>query len=201
MPADVTERPRGPWTYERLARLTPEDNVRREIIDGWLYIDGQRSDDPFADVAAESSSAYHGRAVVELLLALGRYRERHTGQLFTAPMDVRFGDHVLQPDVFWLDRPDTPPDRPIGDLPRLVVEISSPSTRGHDLVRKRRVYEQSGVPEYWFVDLDGQRIEVYRLQNEGYGPPMIVERGQTITSSALRELTLDVDTVLGPEAR
>lgn len=189
----------GPWTYQRLCELTPEDTVRREILDGWLYIDGQRVDDPFADVARESSRPFHGDAVRELIAAFLEYRRDHDGQVYTAPMDVRFGDHVLQPDVFWLPRPAPRHELPIQVLPDLVVEVSSPSTRRHDLVRKRRAYEAAGVPEYWFVDTDAQRVECYRREGESFAPPVLVPRGQQVESAALPGFVVVVDDVLGPE--
>lgn len=190
---------RGPWTYARLSAVTPEDTVRREIIDGWLYIDGHRVDDPFAEVAADSSVPFHGDAVRELLVALADYREGHDGQVYTAPMDVAFGDAVLQPDVFWLPRPAPRYERPITILPDLVVEVSSPSTRRHDLIRKRRVYERSRVPEYWFVDTDAQRFECYRLEGDAYAPPALIPRGGRVTSEVLPGFEVAVDDILGPE--
>jgi Uma2 family endonuclease len=189
----------GPWTYERLCAETPVDTIRREIIDGWLYIDGQLVDDPMAEVAAESAAVFHGDAVRELVLALGRYRERHAGQVYTAPMDVSFAGTVLQPDVFWLPRSAPRHELPITVLPVLVIEVSSPSTRRHDLVRKRRVYERSGVPEYWFVDTDAERIEAYDSGAEGYGSPRFALRGDRMRSTALPGFEVAIDTVLGPD--
>ena len=31
---------RGPFTAGDILGRTPEDNVRREVIDGWMYLDG-----------------------------------------------------------------------------------------------------------------------------------------------------------------
>lgn len=194
----TTHRERGPWTYRDLELRTPEDHVRREIVDGWLYIDGQPVDDPMAEVAAESANPRHQAVVVELVVLLGQYRAQHPGQLLVAPMDCRFGDHILQPDVLWLDTVE-PLDRPVDATPRLVIEVSSPSTRRHDLVRKRRAYEQSGVPEYWFVDLDALRVERYHLEADGnrYAAPEIVDRG-AVRSTALPGLELPVAEILEP---
>jgi Uma2 family endonuclease len=189
----------GPWTYERLCAETPVDTVRREIIDGWLYIDGHLVDDPMAQVAAESAAVFHGDAVRELVLAFGRYREDHAGQVYTAPMDVSFDGTVLQPDVFWLPWSAPRHELPITVLPLLVIEVSSPSTRRHDLVRKRRVYERAAVPEYWFVDTDAQRIEAYRLTEGAYGTPTLTPRGERMRSIAVPDFEVDVDAVLGPD--
>jgi Uma2 family endonuclease len=201
-------RTHGPWTYGRLCAATPVDTVRREIIDGWLYIDGHLVDDPMAEVATESAAVSHGDAVRELVLALGRYRQDHPGQVYTAPMDVSFvsrasraprDGRVLQPDVFWLPRSAPRDELPITVLPSLVAEVSSPSTRRHDLVRKRRIYEDAGVPEYWFVDTDAQRFECYRLAGATYAAPTLVPRGEVVRSTALPGFAVSVDGVLGPD--
>jgi Uma2 family endonuclease len=192
-------RDRGPWTYQRLSAATSEDAVRREIIDGWLYIDGHRVDDPYADVARESSVPFHGDAVRELIIALAEYRRDHDGQVYTAPMDVVFGDAVLQPDVFWLPRTAPKYELPIRILPDLVIEVSSPSTRRHDLVRKRRVYEGARVPEYWFVDTDAQRFECYRWEQDRYAAPVLYPRDSTVPSAALPGFQVAVNDILGPD--
>lgn len=187
----------GPWTPRTLAAATPVDNVRRELIDGWLYIDGQPVDDPMADVAHESGAIYHGSAVMELITQLLPARELHVGRLITAPMDVLFsGDTILQPDVFWVPGDDDI-ERPVPVTPSLACEVASPSTRSHDLVRKRRVYEHDGVDEYWFVDHDAQRIEVYRHDGDGYPPPTLHYPGEVLEPVSLPGVTVDVATVLG----
>lgn len=114
-------------------------------------------------------------------------------------MDVAFVEAVLQPDVFWLPRPAPRPELPIRIRPELVIEVSSPSTRGHDLVRKRRVYETSTVPEYWLVDTDAQRFECYHLDGTRYSPPRLIPRGERVRSVALPGFDVAVDDILGPE--
>jgi Uma2 family endonuclease len=80
----------------------------------------------------------------------------------------------------------------------VVVEVSSPSTRRLELVRKRELYERFGVPEYWFVDLDADRLEVYRLDEHGrYGAPRLWARGETFESPQIPGFQLPVDEILG----
>ncbi len=40
----------------------------------------------------------------------------------------------------------------VAGVPQLVVEIGSPGTRRRDDTLKRRLYERTGVDEYWVVD-------------------------------------------------
>jgi Uma2 family endonuclease len=53
------------------------------------------------------------------------------------------------------------------------------------------------VPEYWYVDLDADRIEVYRLVAGRYGTPVLLERGDRLSSAQIPHLSLDVDELLG----
>lgn len=199
MTASATDRGYGPWTYERLSAATEVDNVQREIIDGWLYVWGQRVDDPYADVVADSARFPHAEAVAELFLALRLHARERDLVALTAPMDVAFGDRVLQPDVLVLPHAPSPSVHPVDVTPVLVAEVSSPSTRAHDLLRKRRIYEEAGVREYWFVDLEGDRVEAYVLGDDGrYGPPTLHPRDATLPSAAIDGFALDVTTVLGP---
>lgn len=52
--------------------------------------------------------------------------------------------------------------------PDLVVEVLSPSTAKHDRGRKKQVYEQCGVSEYWLVDPANKTLEQYLLQQGAF---------------------------------
>lgn len=56
----------------------------------------------------------------------------------------------------------------IDGAPDLVVEVLSPGTAKNDKGYKKRVYESSGVPEYWLVNPADKSIEVYLLENGRY---------------------------------
>jgi Uma2 family endonuclease len=49
--------------------------------------------------------------------------------------------------------------------PDLVIEVLSPSTARNDRGRKKDLYEQSGVREYWIVNPSDMSIEQYILQD------------------------------------
>ena len=48
--------------------------------------------------------------------------------------------------------------------PNLVGEISD-TTLTIDLDEKKRIYEALEVPEYWVIDVQGQRVFIFQLQN------------------------------------
>lgn len=170
-------------TYDDLASL-PDDGLRRELIDGELYV----TPSPIRD---------HQEAVEAIVFALARYRRERGGQLYFAPMDVRFSDRtVVEPDVLFIaaERVELLRDpRFVDVVPDLVVEVSSPSTRRLDLIKKRGLYEREGVPEYWFVDLDAAVVDVYRLDDTGHyaSPDTLTTRG-TLTCLAAPGFALPV---------
>lgn len=176
------------YTYADLERMFPEeDEVRCELIDGELFM-------------SPSVSRRHQLVVVELLVALVLWTREHGGEALTAPLDIGFTeDTVLQPDVLlvrtkqhyrFAKRPYPPPD--------LAVEVSSPSTRSHDRIRKRAVYERHGVPEFWLVDLDHDRVEVYRLTDGRYPDPLVLQRGDTLTSPLVPGFALALGQLFDP---
>lgn len=174
-------------TYDDLERF-PDDNLRRELIGGQLFV-------------TPAPGTRHAWVVTRLLRWLIAYTEDRGGVVFTAPYDVRLSDtDVVEPDLLYLrpDRVDLLHDDYLPAPPDLVVEVSSPSTRRTDRGRKRDLYASHGVPEYWLVDLDTDRVEVYRLGDGGYGPAQPVGAGGTLTSPHLPGLTLEVDDVLAP---
>ncbi len=75
----------------------------------------------------------------------------------------------------------------------MVEVVSDPRT---DRVRKRDLYARHGVPEYWVVDPDADRVEVYRLRASSYPKPSIVEPGEVLTSMSLPLLRVDVAALL-----
>ncbi|WNZ21889.1 Uma2 family endonuclease [Leptolyngbya sp. NK1-12] len=61
-----------------------------------------------------------------------------------------------------------------GQVPSVIFEMTSESTREHDQVFKRTLYEQLGVQEYWLFDPKGEwipgQLQGYRLRGEQYEP-------------------------------
>jgi hypothetical protein len=119
----------------------------------------------------------HQSAVAAILVAFFQFAKAQGGTALCAPYDV----------VFALD--EGPPD--------LVVEISSPSTRRLELVRKRELYQRFAVPEYWYVDLELDRVEVYVLKEAGYPAPAIKYSGETLEPAGLPGLSVPVADALG----
>jgi Uma2 family endonuclease len=174
-------------TYDDLLGF-PDDGLRRELIDGELFV-------------TPSPIVRHQDVVTTILVALVLYARERGGKALPAPMDVFLSARdVVEPDVLFLTAANlSKAERPfIRGAPDIVVEVSSPSTRRHDLVRKLALYERFGVPEYWFVDLDADRVEIYRLEGMSFGAPLLLGRGDHLTSPLLRGFDAEVAELLGP---
>lgn len=183
----MATQPQQLYTYDDLASF-PDDNFRREIIDGELIV-------------TPAPATRHQRVVLELGAALLGHTKKHGGAVYVAPTDVFFSDtNVVEPDVLYVSPAtvDRVERKLIRGAPDVVVEVSSPSTRRLELVRKRELYERFGVGEYWFVDLDADRVEIYRRDGESFGAPHFVGRGETITSPLIATFAIPVDELIGP---
>jgi Uma2 family endonuclease len=179
---------------------TASDAPARLSVDQWLELpEDQRCELVEGEIImSPSPNLDHQRAVRDLLRALDDHARAHGGEAFVAPLGVRLSDDTaLEPDLLFVSSPDRYGPQIVEGPPDLVVEVSSPSTRRYDLLRKRRLYERFGVPEYWFIDLDAERIEVYTVGRDGHDEaPTLTGRGGTVTSRAVPGLVVTVDAVL-----
>ena len=176
-------------TYDDLEAF-PEDNFRREIIDGELIV-------------TAAPSTRHQRVVLELGAALLAYTKEHGGEVYVAPTDVYFSHtNVVEPDVIFVraEHGERVEVKFIRSAPDVVVEVSSPSTRRLELTRKWELYQRFGVPEYWSVDLDADRVEIHRLQEGSYGRPVMLAGKDVLRSVEIPGFAIGIAQLLGLEA-
>jgi Uma2 family endonuclease len=74
--------------------------------------------------------------------------------------------------------------RGIEGPPDLLIEVLSPSNRGHDLVTKRSLYARAGVREYWIVDPEAKTLEILSL-DQGALRSIVVATGDDVPVSPL----------------
>jgi Uma2 family endonuclease len=145
-------------SYADLERA-PEDGRRYELYDGEVFV---------------VPAPLPRHQVVQLLIAemLRHFAAEQGGFAVASPIDIVFSDYdVLQPDVVFFGAARAhlvDLDRVIRHPPDLCVEVLSPSTEERDRSRKMQMFARFGVPEYWIVDSQLRRIEVYRLDRGAY---------------------------------
>ena len=117
-------------------------------------------------VKEPSPVPYHQILSMRIEFELVKFvEERDLGVVLNAPMDVYFSEkEVYQPDIMFIskERMNIIGEKNIEAAPDLIIEILSPSSAYYDLRHKMRVYEASGVKEYWVVDPIEKGIEVYQ---------------------------------------
>ena len=73
--------------------------------------------------------------------------------------------------------------------PDIVIEILS-SDRGRDLIRKRRLYAEAGVPEYWIFDPVDDTAALLRLRDGAYAQRALLTAADTLTTPLLPGLAI-----------
>lgn len=181
-------------TYDDLVTLFPdEDGVRRELIDGELFV----TPSPFIR---------HQRLVIRLTTALANHLAAHPGQgeVFGSPLDVVMTPYdVVEPDVLVVlgDQLDVLTDKHIHGAPGIVVEILSKGTRKRDLTLKRQLFDREGVREYWIIDPDGNTVAVRRRDANGSFPLATTlgsGNGETLTTALLPGWELQLERLFRP---
>ncbi len=145
-------------TYDDFVQF-PDDGKRHEIIDGEHHV-------------TPSPNLRHQQLVGRLHTEIALYLRQHplAGEVFLSPLDVVLSHHdVVEPDLLFVagDQAAIMTEKNIQGPPALVVEVLSRSTRKRDAQTKRRLFERTGVREYWLVDPELDAVQIFRLSPEG----------------------------------
>jgi Uma2 family endonuclease len=134
----------------------PWDDTRYEIIDGELHVSSQPSN-------------RHQFTCTEVAGTLRDWnRANGLGIVLTAPGLIFAEDDNAAPDVIWASRERyrsvLGPEDKLHGPPELVVEVLSPGAENEQRDRdaKLKLYSRRGVDEYWILDNQLRRAEVFR---------------------------------------
>lgn len=161
-------------TYDIYAAL-PDDGLRYEVLDGSLELMSPGPNTSHQILSYNLQAKLSGSCKSEYLILY-------------APLDVILSPtNVVQPDLIFIrpERADIVTKRGIEGPPDLVVEILSPGSRHRDRVRKLRIYEKHGVPEYWILDPGAQTLEQHLLQGDRLELSRVYEGEEAVTSERL----------------
>ncbi len=129
------------------------DGERAELIDGEMFM-------------MATPMTVHQRILVKLILKIGSYIEQNKGncELLPAPFGVfikKDDRNYVEPDISVICHGDSLDEKGCHGAPDWVIEIVSPSSRKMDYVRKTKLYQETGVREYWIVDPNKEMVTVY----------------------------------------
>jgi Uma2 family endonuclease len=151
---------------ERVKRNPIGVEPRYEVIDGVIYM-------------MAAPKFMHQRVFSKMYLQLDQQLAPHGCEVVQAPFDVYLfweeGNEkdFVEPDIFiacdqeQLKLLKASEQDYYHGAPKFIVEILSPSTGAHDLVRKAELYYRAGVAEYWAVDPILRTINIFTLPEHG----------------------------------
>jgi Uma2 family endonuclease len=175
----------GQWTEEEYLELNTTRRV--ELVNGSIEVL------PVPTISYQRMLAY-------LFGLLSAFVTSHDlGEILFAGTRVRLRrGQIREPDVVFLAKEHA--DRETDDYWKgadLVLEMVSGSKkdRKRDLVTKRAEYARAGIPEYWIVDPEKERITVLKLAGKRYTVHGEFGRGETATSVVLPGFSVDVTEV------
>jgi Uma2 family endonuclease len=178
------------WTAD-MVRALPEDGKRYEVLDGELFV-------------TPAPSRAHQQALAAMFRALDPYvRSQALGELLWSPADIEFSPRrLVQPDLFVVPVEASGRRETWQDVRSLVlaIEALSPSTAFADRNRKRAVFQQQAVGEYWILHLDARLVERWRPEDER--PEVLTATIEWRPAGASEPLRIELqrlfDSVLGP---
>ena len=164
----------GTWTSDDLLAL-PDDGKRYEIVEG-----------VFSEMPGPTWA--HQTVLFNLTVLLAPFVQALGGFLRFAPFDVFFpGADPVRPDILVIvpGGNGRPTQRGLMGPPDLVIEVLSPSNRGHDLLTKRSLYARAGVREYWIADPEARSIEILILDGDDLRGHQAAAGDETVSSPLL----------------
>ncbi len=166
----------------------PDDNKRREIIDGELYVSTQ-------------PHWYHQVLCARLVQFLGEWTYGSgSGQAAVAPGLIFAEDDDVVPDVVWASQERLARILEGGKLyaaPELVIEVLSPGKKNiaRDRETKLKLYARRDADEYWIADWTRHAIEIYRRDDDTLTLTLAatVGPGDTLTTPLLPGFAVALD--------
>ena len=173
------------WTVDDLETF-PEDDLRREIVDGELFV-------------SRAAHPDHQDVVQNLYDPVRNWnRDTRRGRLYTNIGIVFDPTNGVIPDLLWASHERwakiVGPDGRLVGPPELVVEVLSPgfANERRDREAKLKLYSTWGVDEYWIVDRRTESVDLYRRESGGLVHTANLRAGDTLTSPLLPGLTIPV---------
>lgn len=159
------------------------DKRKMELDDGVLYI-------------MPRPRIVHNFARSEFFAHFREYRNRAEGPPFQIYTDVIVAlslesGRLYAPDVTVIlpGNPGAVRDRMVEGAPDIVIEVLS-SDRNRDLVRKRQVYAEAGIPHYWLCDLRQDALTLLELHDGAYAERAVLTAEDTLTTPLLPGFTI-----------
>lgn len=144
------------YTFEDILALPEGEHA--ELIDGEMFM-------------MASPTRGHQDAVIWLATQIFNYISGKKGKCRVyasgfAVFPKKDNINYVEPDVTVVCDRDKLDKRGCNGAPEWAIEVVSPSSIKMDYERKKKLYQESGVEEYWIVNLEKEQIKVYRFSED-----------------------------------
>jgi len=150
-------------------------------------------------IMSPSPTLLHQRILRRIFLNLDSFvASKKNGEVFFAPLDVTLSDFdVYQPDILFIrkERLHLLKGERLSIAPDLVIEILSPSNAYYDLTRKKAIYCEYGVEEYWIVDPEQETIEILIKDGEYYRTEALLRKPALLQSPMFPGFSMKLEEV------
>ena len=174
------------YSYQEFLEITKDK--RAEFINGEIYL-------------WASPSTEHQRTVGRLFAKFSSFFSGQDCEPFVAPYDVVFENeetgekHVVQPDITIIcDKTKLTKDNYRG-VPKLIIEVLSPSNASHDYIRKMDLYARFGVEEYWIASPKSKTIQVFVLQDGIYFEYATFSKDDIVKSYYFKDIEIKLNEI------
>lgn len=134
------------------------EGERAELIDGEIF-------------RMNAPTWTHQEILVKFLLEIELYIRGNSGKckVMPAPFAVyikKDKSNYVEPDISVICDGEKKSEKGCQGAPDWIIEIMSPSSAKMDCERKVKLYRESGVREYWIVDVSLETVTVYDFEHE-----------------------------------
>ncbi|MFP4132747.1 MAG: Uma2 family endonuclease [Halothece sp.] len=176
------------WTIDDLDALPENEEIRREIIAGELFV-------------TRSPHWKHQHIITNLSASLHGWSKQYGGFVIASPSIISSQLDSVIPDLIWVS------DQRLKEIedeaghftgfPELVIEILSAGERNiyRDKQAKVKLYSQGGVQEYWIIDRFSKQLEIYHQGKEQLIFVKTLREDDQGTSPLLPEFSLSVSQI------
>ena len=157
-----------------------------EIIDGTVIIQ-------------DKTTISHNEVSGEIYISLKNFIKRNKGSckvfieniaLYVGEIMNNTSNDLYMPDIMVACDTEGIKEDGVHCSPKLVVEVTSPSTRKYDYNQKRETYRKIGVEEYWIIDIQ-RHIAIQHLAKEDFVSTF--KQGNEIEFSSYPGLKISVE--------
>jgi Uma2 family endonuclease len=183
-----------PYTA-RLRRLTATEYMR--MVDAGVFGEHERLELIDGVLCRMSpQSVLHAR-IIQMLSGL-IFPQLSSQYLLRVQLPLQLGEFsVPEPDLAVVSREEGGRRDSHPRTAALIIEVARNSLR-EDRSTKGALYARHGVAEFWLVDVERQRVEVYRkpdIESAAYAERTTAQAGDVLTSQAVPGLSIQLDSV------